>query len=105
MTVHCVIRLVAVKEGPPVVYGKNPTDLPNQSLSRYENGHATIVGCYTGPNGGLTAVKRAEKHLSVPDSDDIDFIDTATEENECKRLRLRTYLIVLTGVDAFKSME
>ncbi|KAK5638030.1 hypothetical protein RI129_012325 [Pyrocoelia pectoralis] len=66
---------IVVKDGPPILYGKNPTDLPNYDLGLYDVGSNTIVGCYSGPNGGLTTVKRIEKHLSVPDTD-IDFIDT-----------------------------
>nr|XP_015836523.1 PREDICTED: PP2C-like domain-containing protein CG9801 isoform X4 [Tribolium castaneum] len=69
---------VTLREGPPIIYGKNPTDLPNYELGEYETGPSSVVGCYTGPKGGLTTVKRAEKHLSVPDPD-IDFIDTAEE--------------------------
>lgn len=69
---------ITVKDGPPILYGKNPTDLPNYDLDLYDVGPTTIVGCYSGPNGGLTTVKRAEKHLSVPDTD-IDFIDTQDE--------------------------
>ncbi|KAF5284605.1 hypothetical protein FQA39_LY16963 [Lamprigera yunnana] len=71
---------IAVKDGPAILYGKNPTDLPNYDLDVYDIGPDSIVGCYSGPNGGLTTVKRLEKHLSVPDSD-IDYIDT-TEEIE-----------------------
>ncbi|XP_063927501.1 PP2C-like domain-containing protein CG9801 isoform X2 [Zophobas morio] len=71
---------VTLREGPPIIYGKNPTDLPNYELGEYETGCSSIIGCYSGPKGGLTTVKRTEKHLSVPDPD-IDFIDTQ-DENE-----------------------
>ncbi|CAG9854449.1 unnamed protein product [Phyllotreta striolata] len=70
---------IAVKEGPPIIYGKAPYDLPNYELGSYTNGPDTITGCYSGPNGGLTTVKRTEKHLSLLD-DDIDFIDTLDDE-------------------------
>ncbi|ENN77605.1 hypothetical protein YQE_05900, partial [Dendroctonus ponderosae] len=70
---------ISLQEGPPIIYGKTPTDLPNYELAKYESGTNTVVGCYSGPNGGLTTVKRTEKHLSVPD-DDIDFIDNPEEE-------------------------
>ncbi|XP_018561735.1 PP2C-like domain-containing protein CG9801 isoform X2 [Anoplophora glabripennis] len=71
--------IITLCEGPPIIYGKNPTDLPNYDLGHYENGPNTIIGCYSGPNGGLTTVKRIEKHLCLPDAD-IDFIDTHDEE-------------------------
>lgn len=70
---------ILLREGPPIIYGKNPTDLPNYELGKYDSGPNTHIGCYSGPNGGLTTVKRTEKHLSVPD-DDIDFIDNPEEE-------------------------
>lgn len=72
---------INITEGPPIIYGKNPTDLPNYDLGVYNYGPDTVVGCYTGPNGGLTTVKRIEKHLSVLD-DDIDYIDTHDEETD-----------------------
>lgn len=68
-----------MREGPAINYGKIPTDLPNFELEKYEWGPNSVVGSYTGPKGGLTTVKRTEKHLSVPD-DDIDFIDTPEAE-------------------------
>ncbi|XP_030747522.1 PP2C-like domain-containing protein CG9801 isoform X2 [Sitophilus oryzae] len=70
---------IALHEGPQIIYGKNPTDLPNYELGKYESGADSIIGCYSGPNGGLTTVTRTEKHLSVL-ADDIDFIDTPEEE-------------------------
>ncbi|XP_045466029.1 PP2C-like domain-containing protein CG9801 isoform X2 [Harmonia axyridis] len=70
---------ICVKEGPPIIYGKNPTDLPNYELAKYETGYESIISCYSGPHGGLTTVKRVEKHLSIPDADDFDFIDTQIE--------------------------
>ncbi|XP_028129070.1 PP2C-like domain-containing protein CG9801 isoform X3 [Diabrotica virgifera virgifera] len=73
--------LIGIKEGPPIIYGKNPTDLPNYELGIYSNGPNTVIGCYSGPNGGLTTVKRIEKHLSVL-ADEIDYIDTPEEETD-----------------------
>lgn len=72
-------RQICVKENPPVIYGKNPTDLPNYDIGEYNIGPNSIIGCYSGPNGGLTTVKRTEKHLSLSDVD-IDFIDTNEED-------------------------
>lgn len=74
-------RHITLKESPPIIYGKNPTDLPNYSLDHFETGSNTIIGCYSGPNGGLTTVKRIEKHLSMLDAD-IDFIDTNEEHDD-----------------------
>lgn len=68
-----------MKEGPPIHNGKVPTDLPSFELGAYKTGPETIVGCFSGPDGGLTAVKRKEKHLSLGEND-IDFIDTQDEQ-------------------------
>ncbi|XP_065173169.1 PP2C-like domain-containing protein CG9801 isoform X2 [Atheta coriaria] len=70
---------IVVKEGPPIHNGKVPTDLPSFELGVYKTGPETIVGCFSGPDGGLTAVKRKEKHLSLGEND-IDFIDTQDEQ-------------------------
>lgn len=70
-----------LREGPPVLYGKSPNDLPNYELDIYTTGASSIVGCATGPNGGLTTVKREEKHLDIPDPD-IDYIDTQEENGK-----------------------
>lgn len=78
-------RRIPFKEGPTVLYGKNPTDLPNYDLASYEMGQENIVGSYTGPNGGLTTVKRTEKHLSITDPD-IDYIDT--QDETCKYINM-----------------
>ena len=75
------LRQIKLREGPPVISGKSPTDLPNYDLGTYGTGPDTVIGCYTGPNGGLTTVRRTEKHLSVTDPD-IDFIDT--QDDTCK---------------------
>lgn len=68
-----------MKDGPAIIYGKNPTDLPNYDIGEYGIGPDSIIGCYSGPNGGLTTVKRTEKHLTILDGE-IDFIDTYEED-------------------------
>lgn len=80
-----------LQEGPPIIYGKNPTDLPSYDVGSYQMGSNTILGCYSGPNGGLTTVKRTEKHLSILDPD-IDFIDTNDDE-EGKLCRPETTIV------------
>ncbi|VEN41940.1 unnamed protein product, partial [Callosobruchus maculatus] len=72
---------IAAKDGPSVIYGKIPTDLPSYDLGCYDSGPNTVIGCYSGPNGGLTTIKRVEKHLSVLDPD-IDFIDKYEENGD-----------------------
>ncbi|XP_031638509.1 PP2C-like domain-containing protein CG9801 [Contarinia nasturtii] len=67
-----------------ILHGKEPTDLPDLNLRPYDIGPHTVTACCTGPDKGLTAVKRSRAHLSHL-GDDIDFIDTSTEDpNERK---------------------
>lgn len=58
--------------------GKQPTDLPELSLKEYEVGAEGIRIALTGPNEGLTYVRRSRLHLSA--GGDIDFIDDKDEE-------------------------
>lgn len=53
--------------------------MPNYEIAEYDNGSSSVIGSYSGPNGGLTTVRRTEKHLSILDND-IDFIDTYEED-------------------------
>lgn len=70
----------AVISGPStkIYSGKSPTDLPELRLKEYETGQETIQVALTGPNQGLTFVRRSRLHLSA--GGDIDFIDDKDEE-------------------------
>ncbi|KAJ6630923.1 PP2C-like domain-containing protein [Pseudolycoriella hygida] len=57
-----------------IQHGKDPNDLPDIKLQTYETGPQTITAACTGPDEGLTGVKRSRLHLSA--GPDIDFIDT-----------------------------
>lgn len=58
--------------------GKQPTDLPELLVKDYDNTQDTIRIALTGPNEGLTYVRRSRLHLSA--GGDIDFIDDKDEE-------------------------
>lgn len=58
-----------------IQHGKDPNDLPDIKLKIYETGANAITAACTGPDDGLTGVKRSRLHLSAG-PDDIDFIDT-----------------------------
>lgn len=58
--------------------GKQPSDLPELLLREYETGAETIRVAITGPDEGLTYVRRSRLHLSA--GGDIDFIDDKDEE-------------------------
>lgn len=66
-----------------ILHGKEPSDLPDLMLRPYDTGPQTIIATCTGPDKGLTAIKRSRAHFAL--GDDIDFIDTSTEDpNERK---------------------
>jgi hypothetical protein len=79
------LSLCSAAEPPPIsgpstkIYsGKQPTDLPELAIHDYDVGQETIKIAVTGPNEGLTYVKRSRLHLSA--GGDIDFIDDKDEE-------------------------
>lgn len=60
-------------------HGKTPEDLLDLPLRQYDTGPNTILAACTGPDAGLTSVKRSRAHLTL--DADIDYIDTAEEED------------------------
>ncbi|KAM7362947.1 PP2C-like domain-containing protein CG9801 isoform 1-T4 [Cochliomyia hominivorax] len=72
--------------GPEVYNGQNPTDLPDCKIANYPTGPNTITAACTGPDDGLTGIKRSKLHLSASYADDIDFIDTI-QESDCFEVR------------------
>lgn len=72
--------------GPEICNGQNPTDLPQLKIGKYSTGSSTITAACTGPDDGLTGIKRSKLHLSASYADDIDFIDTI-QETDCYEVR------------------
>lgn len=72
--------------GPEICNGHNPTDLPQLKIATYPTGPHTITAACTGPDDGLTGIKRSKLHLSASYADDIDFIDTI-QETDCYEVR------------------
>uniref|UniRef100_A0A1B0AZU0 PPM-type phosphatase domain-containing protein n=1 Tax=Glossina palpalis gambiensis TaxID=67801 RepID=A0A1B0AZU0_9MUSC len=71
----------------PVIYnGQNPSDMPELKISAYPTGPNAITAACTGPDDGLTGIKRSKLHLSANYADDIDFIDTI-QESDCFEVR------------------
>ncbi|XP_017058498.1 PP2C-like domain-containing protein CG9801 [Drosophila ficusphila] len=77
-------------DGPEIYNGQNPTDLPVLKLDTYEAGTCSITAACTGPDEGLTGIKRSKLHLSTSFADDIDFIDTQQENDDCYGVRKST---------------
>lgn len=68
-----------------IMHGKEPTELPDLLLKPYDTGPKTIIAACTGPDDGLTSIKRPRSHLTAGPDSDIDFIDTAQEEDPSER--------------------
>uniref|UniRef100_A0A6P4F5I2 PP2C-like domain-containing protein CG9801 n=1 Tax=Drosophila rhopaloa TaxID=1041015 RepID=A0A6P4F5I2_DRORH len=77
-------------DGPEIYNGQNPTDMPVLKLDSYEAGTCSITAACTGPDEGLTGIKRSKLHLSTSFADDIDFIDTQQENDDCYGVRKST---------------
>ncbi|TDG52456.1 hypothetical protein AWZ03_001286 [Drosophila navojoa] len=76
--------------GPEIYNGQSPTDMPVLKLGSYDTGPDTITAACTGPDEGLTGIKRSKLHLSASYADDIDFIDTQQENEDAYGVRKST---------------
>ncbi|XP_033341026.1 PP2C-like domain-containing protein CG9801 isoform X1 [Megalopta genalis] len=61
------------QEGPAIVHGRNPEELPIRQLGSFQE-DKEVFAAHTGPDNGLIAVNVQQKHLSINDID-IDYID------------------------------
>ncbi|XP_043504112.1 PP2C-like domain-containing protein CG9801 [Polistes fuscatus] len=68
------------QEGPPILHGRNPEELPVKQLGNYQD-DKEVFAALTGPDSGLTAVNLQEKHLSMNDID-IDYIDMLDQSDQ-----------------------
>lgn len=62
---------------PKIESGKEPAELPEHKIHKYKTGPESVVAAYTGPDKGLTGIRRKRIHLSA--GPEIDFIDTHLE--------------------------
>ncbi|ALC47848.1 CG9801 [Drosophila busckii] len=76
--------------GPEIYSGQHPTDMPVLKLGQYDTGPDSIIAACTGPDEGLTGIKRSKLHLSASYADDIDFIDTQQENEDAYNVRKST---------------
>ncbi|KAH8294866.1 hypothetical protein KR018_003770 [Drosophila ironensis] len=76
--------------GPEIFNGRNPTDMPVLKLGLYDVGSSSITAACTGPDEGLNGIKRSKLHLNTSFADDIDFIDTQLENDDCYEVRKST---------------
>ncbi|KAG7188108.1 hypothetical protein KM043_015957 [Ampulex compressa] len=68
------------QEGPAIVHGRNPEELPILQLGNYQESK-DVYAAHTGPDSGLTAVNVQQKHLSISDVD-IDYIDMLDQSDQ-----------------------
>lgn len=68
-----------ISPGPDVISSQELNLLPELPIAPYPTGPNTINAACTGPDEGLTGIKRSKLHLSA--GSDIDFIDTNQEQD------------------------
>lgn len=87
-----LFRLETKQEGPPILHGRNPEELPIKQLDNFQE-NEEIFAAYTGPDSGLTAVNLQQKHLSISDTD-IDYIDMLDQNEQYRsgESRITTFI-------------
>ncbi|XP_053972035.1 PP2C-like domain-containing protein CG9801 [Hylaeus volcanicus] len=91
------------QEGPPILHGRNPEELPSRQLRNFQE-DKQVFAAHTGPDNGLAAVNLQQKHLSLNDID-IDYIDML-DQGEHNRNTSTTATPTIAGIaDWFKPHE
>lgn len=67
---------------PKIMSGKEPAELPEHNIHKYKTEPESVLAAYTGPDKGLTGIRRTRIHLSA--GPEIDFIDTHLEQDALK---------------------
>ncbi|XP_076242187.1 PP2C-like domain-containing protein CG9801 [Calliopsis andreniformis] len=88
------------QEGPAILHGRNPEELPIRQLGNFQ-GKKEVLAAHTGPDNGLTTVNSQEKHLSINDID-IDYIDML-EQGEQYRNTSTTMNPTIAGIGGWFS--
>lgn len=88
-------RLETKSEGPLILHGRNPEELPSKTLGKF-NENEEIFASLTGPDRGLTSVNLKQKHLSIsdPDVDYIDILEKNDQQTTGKLFACFIYLFV-----------
>ncbi|XP_051163585.1 PP2C-like domain-containing protein CG9801 isoform X1 [Leptopilina boulardi] len=68
------------QEGPPIIHGRSPEELPTKPLGDYDKNEKEFAAI-TGPDRGLTTVNLKQKHLSISDPD-VDYIDILDQPDQ-----------------------
>lgn len=87
MSIINILRLETKQEGPSILHGRNPEELPSRQLDNFQE-NEDIFAAYTGPDSGLTAVNLQQKHLSISDTD-IDYIDMLDQNEQYRSGKFR----------------
>ncbi|XP_015429432.1 PREDICTED: PP2C-like domain-containing protein CG9801 [Dufourea novaeangliae] len=91
------------QEGPTIVHGRDPEELPIRQLGSFQE-DKNVIAAYTGPDSGLTAVNVQQKHLSINDVD-IDYIDMLDQGEQYRNTSATTTPTIAGIVDWFHPCE
>lgn len=86
-----VFRLETKQEGPSILHGRNPEELPSRQIDVSQE-NEEVFAAYTGPDSGLTAVNLQQKHLSISDTD-IDYIDMLDQNEQYRSGEFRKKIL------------
>ena len=76
-------RLDQKMEGPAILHGRNPEELPSRPLGALSE-EEEVFAALTGPDRGLTTVNVKQRHLSISDPD-VDYIDILDQSDQTAR--------------------
>ncbi|XP_006616410.1 PP2C-like domain-containing protein CG9801 [Apis dorsata] len=91
------------QEGPAILHGRNPEELPTRQLGNFQE-DKDIVAAHTGPDNGLTTVNIQQRHLSINDID-IDYIDMLDQGEQYRNTSTTTTPAIAGVVDWFSPHE
>ncbi|XP_029052655.1 PP2C-like domain-containing protein CG9801 [Osmia bicornis bicornis] len=87
------------QEGPAILHGRNPEELPIRQLKNFHEDRG-ILAAHTGPDNGLTTVNLQQRHLSINDID-IDYIDMLDQNEQYRNTSTITTPTIAGVVDWF----
>ncbi|XP_076225698.1 PP2C-like domain-containing protein CG9801 isoform X2 [Nomia melanderi] len=91
------------QEGPEIVHGRNPEELPITQLGNFQE-DKEVFAAHTGPDNGLIAVNVQQKHLSINDID-IDYIDMLDQGEQYRNTSATTTPMIAGISDWFNPHE
>lgn len=91
------------QEGPAILHGRNPEELPVRQLGNFQECR-NVIAAHSGPDNGLTTVNVQQRHLSINDID-IDYIDMLDQGEQYRNTSTATIPTIAGIADWFNPHE